>query len=672
MKVEFLVLLAMMCLVPAVRAELYVWGGAGSEATTVAWDDAADNGDGVNEDADHWGNPVAPNPFNEDSVIIASGGVSRGTLRITGVSVVEVLTGGYLWSGGADVGRNSGGAEGNGGRLVIDGGYLNCQWLGVYSNDSVAEIIAGRVNLRGGGDPLPARGGYINFIGNSGVMTAPNKTADPVFLENNILAGDLRIEGVVLSAVDEVVNDKYFVLSDGGTTVTLMSPKALDPSPRISASDVETDYVLTWTPGRDPNNPAEANPAIAKHYVWLSSGDPDDPNLTLVATIDAGEAAEYAPAGGFNRDSVYYWRIDEGVGDYPVGDPNNFIGDVWWFSTEPSTPTIDEATPMGTLADDGGEATLAVAASNPLTGDSTGLNYEWFKVALPDAAVGENSPTLTITGAGLDDEGAYYCIVSVAASGASSISRQATLTIKRIIGHWPMDMSLDDAVNGNNGSAASVEYVPGVVQDAVMFGAGSAAVEIPTAAHANLAWSLSWWEKSNPDAGGGEWEAMIGSGATGGFEVLEANRYRTDKYAVGVAGSYVYSDAGTSYDRGAWHHQAVTYDAASSTLTLYANGEPAGSASASLFAGFDVSLFVGNVRDGSQPYLGAIDDLRFYNYALTPREVASLYTDVRPEAVLCLGNPNRDLDGDCDVDIDDLAMFLASWLECGKIPNCDN
>jgi hypothetical protein len=413
--------------------------------------------------------------------------------------------------------------------------------------------------------------------------------------------------------------------------------------------------------------------------VWLSSGDPEDPNLFHVATIDAAEAAEYAPPEGFGRDSVYYWRIDEGVGDYPVGDPNNFIGDVWWFSTEPSTPTIDAATPGGALVAAGEDAVMSVLATNPLTGDPNGLEYEWFKVGTPDVPQPGTSATLTIPGADVDDEGLYYCIVSVAASGASSVSGEATLTIKRLIGHWPFDMSLEDTINGNTGSAAVIEYVPGIVEDdsgllreAVIFDAGSATVEIPTAAHINLAWSLSWWEKSNADAGGGEWEAMIASGATTGFEILEANRYRSDRYAVGVAGGYAYSNAANSYERGAWHHQAVTYDAALSTVTLYADGEPVGTASSSSFEGFDVSLFVGNVRNGSQPYLGAIDDLQLYNYPLLPVEVAGLYTDVRPEAILCLGYPERDLDVDCDVDIDDLAIFLAAWLDCGRVPNCEN
>ena len=668
MKVKLLVLLIVFCAAPAVQASLFVWGGGGTDTAMYFWNDTTADADGVNADADHWGVDASPNIAGADQVIIPAGGVQKTSVLLENGSSITIL-GGYFYTAGCDAGVTSGA-----GSFTIEDGYANCQWIGSYPGASF-DIRGGTVNIRGGGQPLPVRTvdgvtGYINFSGNAGVITAPNKSADPVYIEGKILAGIVRIDGVVLAAVNQVVNDKHFELSDGGTTLTLVSAKAYGPGPRMNAVEVPVDQVLTWSTGRDPNNLSQPNPAITKHFVWMSNGDPKDPNVFHVATVDASGPAEYTPATELIRDGVYYWRIDEGIADYPVGDPNNIIGSVWQFTTLPSTPIIDAATPDGSLVASGEDAQMTVSVINPLTGDPNGLDYEWYKVGTPDVLVGTNSATLTIEGADIDDEGLYYCKAIVASSGGFSISGDARVTIKRLIGHWPFDGSLEDIVYENDGTADPVEYVPGIVGDAVTFSLGSVPVEIPTAAHKNRAWSLSFWEKTNPDVGGGEWEAMIGSGATTGFEVLEIDRYRSNRFAAGVSGGFVYSDATNPFSRDTWNYVVVTFDGDSSLTTLYVNGEPAGTATSSGFNSLDASLFIGNVRDGSQPYPGAIDDLKLYNYPLSAVEVASRYTDIRPEAVLCLGKPARDLDDDCDVDIDDLVIFVSGWLDCGKFPNC--
>ncbi len=668
MKTKLLVFITMLCFASVGYAELYIWGGAGSEAAVVSWNDTTDGGNGVNADADHWGNPVQPNTYGGDSVMISSGGVSRNTNRVTGESFIELL-GGYLRTNGSDAGRNADNSPGQGGRITIDGGYANCQWIAAYPT-AVFEIISGRVNVRGGGEPVPDQGAFIDFTGNSGTLTAPNK--NQAYFEGKITGGIIRIDGVQLSAVDEVVNDKYFSLN--GTTLALVSPKALEPTPRIRAFDVPVDQVLSWTTGRDPADTSQANPAVTKHFVYVSNGDPADPNLYLKDTVPVGQAAEFVPGGGLKRDGVYYWRIDEGIADYPASDSNNITGDIWYFTTVPSTPVIDESTPVRALVDDEGEATLTVSAINPITGDPNGLSYEWYKVGTPDVKVGTDSATLIISPAGLGDEGLYYCKVTVTANGASLLSPQAPLVIKRMIGHWPFNGTLDDAVGINNGTAAAVQYAPGIVDadQAVLFGAASEAVEIPTTGHINLDWTLSWWEKSNPDAAAGEWETMVGSGATSGFEALECDRFRTTSYRVGVAGSYTGANAVGAYDRGQWHHQVVTYDSVSGAVSVYVNGRLDATTTASGFEGFDVSLFVGNVRDGSQPYMGVIDDLQFYNYPLDAAGIAGVYLLVRPGESWCSADIEWDLDGDCDVDFADLSMFLDELLECGLYPDCIN
>ena len=75
-----------------------------------------------------------------------------------------------------------------------------------------------------------------------------------------------------------------------------------------------------------------------------------------------------------------------------------------------------------------------------------------------------------------------------------------------------------------------------------------------------------------------------------------------------------------------------------------------------------------------QFFKGSIDDLRSYNYALDTVEIAYLYRDVTDETV-CV-NPSDpvllayDFNGDCAVDMGDLAAFASNWLACQRIPDC--
>jgi len=53
--------------------------------------------------------------------------------------------------------------------------------------------------------------------------------------------------------------------------------------------------------------------------------------------------------------------------------------------------------------------------------------------------------------------------------------------------------------------------------------------------------------------------------------------------------------------------------------------------------------------------------------------VALLYTGFNPGSTVCIEDiavAAGDLDGDCDVDLGDLAMFVADWLNCQIVPTC--
>ncbi|MCK4998085.1 MAG: hypothetical protein KAS23_01070, partial [Anaerohalosphaera sp.] len=61
-----------------------------------------------------------------------------------------------------------------------------------------------------------------------------------------------------------------------------------------------------------------------------------------------------------------------------------------------------------------------------------------------------------------------------------------------------------------------------------------------------------------------------------------------------------------------------------------------------------------------------LDDVQLYNYALDKFEIGQIFADGAGVPV-CVEYPVMDLDGDCDVDLDDLKLFIADWLESGIV-----
>ena len=81
---------------------------------------------------------------------------------------------------------------------------------------------------------------------------------------------------------------------------------------------------------------------------------------------------------------------------------------------------------------------------------------------------------------------------------------------------------------------------------------------------------------------------------------------------------------------GQWVHAALTYDASAKTLKLYVNGQEEASAGAAAPRAVNLSHVKVGCWDGrARMWKGAIDDLRFYNRALTPAEIRTL-ADAKP------------------------------------------
>lgn len=121
---------------------------------------------------------------------------------------------------------------------------------------------------------------------------------------------------------------------------------------------------------------------------------------------------------------------------------------------------------------------------------------------------------------------------------------------------------------------------------------------------------------------------------------------------------------------GDWFHLAMTYDAIAQKSYMYIDG--VAGAVAPITSGATVNI--GNYTIGGNAYLnaryfdGQIDEVRIYDYALTPAEIQVLCHefDEIPNQCGNLGFLPGDLDYDCHVDLKDIAVFAGEWMECTK------
>jgi hypothetical protein len=121
------------------------------------------------------------------------------------------------------------------------------------------------------------------------------------------------------------------------------------------------------------------------------------------------------------------------------------------------------------------------------------------------------------------------------------------------------------------------------------------------------------------------------------------------------------------YDLNEWIHMAGTYDG--DIIALYINGQLEDSNNIGDIGGilYDSNdLSIGNASDvNNRAFIGKIDDVRVYNYALSASEVA--YVAAGPSGYIPLELEvniyNSEPDGQKAVNFRDLALFMEQWMD---------
>ncbi len=250
-----------------------------------------------------------------------------------------------------------------------------------------------------------------------------------------------------------------------------------------------------------------------------------------------------------------------------------------------------------------------------------------------------------------------------------------------LAGYWKMDESswindcqtptvIDFSNNGYNGMSCPagtgpVGGVVGVSGNSGYFNGTGQNINIPVQMinATNPTFSYSLWVKA--DDTGGNWQDILaqargGTNNNASYELIYDPT--SNGYEISLSGGDGSRVNSYSYDLKNWTHLVVVNDYTNNIYNLYINGALAKTGTA---VGLPSQTLGAQFKIGTHPYLaynrhynGFVDEVRIYNRALNPAEVAALYSLVANPGSPSPSPLGGDFNGDGKVDINDLRIVL--------------
>jgi len=259
---------------------------------------------------------------------------------------------------------------------------------------------------RGGNDS-----GTWQAIYADGSLGAPvTFSAANVYADTGIGVNGQNAFGVVFKTDMPVLGVR--ITASGHDTLSISTPAGADPrqahepQPEDGATGISVvGTVLSWKAGADPADPNSPNPNITEHYLWLSKRyDPMNPpsgpdwndagvqQFTIPADTNPADGNVDAVASkaiaGLQRDSLYFWVVDEGLvgSSGPLeSDPTKIIWSTTWsFETVTSGPEVDAGSSIVTWLKDGTTTIDLDGTVTDQTGDVTTI--QWSVVSSPSGS----------------------------------------------------------------------------------------------------------------------------------------------------------------------------------------------------------------------------------------------------------------------------------------------
>ncbi len=307
-------------------------------------------------------------------------------------------------------------------------------------------------------------------------------------------------------------------------------------------------------------------------------------------------------------------------------------------------PDIDTSLPEITKIESGVDKMLAGASTDVSVEAKQGSSYNWTSDHGTFADATSASTTWSSEGITENTPVKLKCTVS-----NGSGSRFATVTVQVVVKteptyHWPFDNNLTDIVAGNNGTgsavvfntddkkagAASAEFAGEQNADAIMTIADADETTLLMGPEDDF--SLAFWMKTEEDFG-------VLLGRQEAPDLWDWDYSKSIFYEGGDPSYFIYrgngwrwiEGEGAQLDDNEWHLIVVTHFGADDTYQLFVDGESI--ASGGLAYGEPTSpdegtnFYFGGVwgdDDLTAPYIGLMDELKYFDSVLPEAEVALL------------------------------------------------
>lgn len=304
--------------------------------------------------------------------------------------------------------------------------------------------------------------------------------------------------------------------------------------------------------------------------------------------------------------------------------------------------TITNTTHYITSAFAAGDRTLFTAGQpvRYLSGALGGYTQLAAAGGFPAMAVMERGATLTPSGTAAGRR--VYLPFGNTGLNINQLTTDGQTLLKRSIewcllptAHYTLDegagSTVTDANGGLNGTQFGATWTSGRVGGALQFDGLNDYVEVPNSTHFQVtqAFSAAGWIKSSVWPTDTNWASVI-------LRKGDANPCNWQVCVVAGKAAIVFDDydtyglfGGTTMSLNQWHHVAGTWDGV--TARVYVNGVQDGSWSRAAPIGIDTRpVFLGGRSGATDITSGPVDDVRFYERALTAGEVAALAAGGKP------------------------------------------
>lgn len=209
---------------------------------------------------------------------------------------------------------------------------------------------------------------------------------------------------------------------------------------------------------------------------------------------------------------------------------------------------------------------------------------------------------------------------------------------KGLIGHWTMNLREVDgnivrdrsAIGVHGEVEGDIDFEQGKIGEALNFEDDSSMVKVgdPTEFADFNQITVSAWVRQDEVSDISRFQRIIDKGHYNTCWVDDDNsrvsiRLGADKDTQGAQVSF-----STDLNKGEWYHIVFTYDAdRTETLHLFINGEKFGTNDEyyGVISSNSRDLVIGNWLAEDRPWVGALEDIRFYNRTLSEREIKALY-----------------------------------------------